>query len=57
MVDEEVDGTVIKFDRLSHKVSGGVCQGNLVSSVLFVASTKTYGKRVGNAIYLRCGIE
>ena len=50
MVDEEVDGTVIKFDRLSHKVSGGVCQGNLVSSVLFVASTKTYGKRVGNAI-------
>ena len=34
MVDEGVDGAAIDLNELPHEVSGGIYQGNLVSSVL-----------------------
>ena len=45
MADEGVVGVVIKFDRVSHKVSSGVRKGNIVSLLLICYIYQTLLKK------------
>ena len=48
MVYEGLDDDVINLNGLYHEVSGGVCQWNLMASVLFFVLTSLYVKKWWN---------